>query len=197
MKKIILFLLFIFSFTSFVNAADWMYLVNKDQFGAITKTSTYEDLINLFGKEKLKDETHTGPEGEGILKCTIVYKGTSQEITVYWQDKKFHNKISRVECTKANSPYHTSDDLKIGSSLNDVVKANKAFITFYGFGWDYGGAITNYNKGNLEKSKIIFTLNCKGNDISLLGDREFNSKMPNVIKMAKQIYIAKIEVSFS
>jgi hypothetical protein len=199
MKKIALFFIIIASFTtSFAHPpTDWMYLVTKDQFGVITKATTYADMINLFGKDKLKGETHTGPEGEGILKCTVVYKGTELEMTVYWDDKNWHKKISSVECTKRNSPYYTEEKLKVGSTLNTLVKVNKAFVTFYGFGWDYGGIISDYHKGTLEKKKVNFTLDWNGkNDNTLLGDGEFNSQMPKVIKRAAEIYIAKIAVSF-
>jgi hypothetical protein len=114
-----------------------MYLVTADQFGVITKTTTYEDLINLFGKEKLKDETRTGAEGEGTYKVTVVYKNTPLEMVIGWVENKWHKTIASVEASQPKSPYYTKDSLKIGSNLNKLVKVNKAFITFYGFGWEW------------------------------------------------------------
>jgi len=174
-----------------------MYLVTADQFGVITKTTTYQDLINLFGKEKLKDETRTGAEGEGTYKVTVVYKGTPLEMTVGWVTGKWHKTIASVDCVQSKSPYYTKDSLKIGSNLNTLVKVNKAFISFYGFGWDYGGLITDFHKGTLTKSKVHFSLDWNGkNDTTLLGDSEFNSNMPKVVKRAAQVYISKMEVNF-
>lgn len=198
MKKI----LFLFSLIAFFKAfsippADWMYLVSKDQFGLIEKTTTYDDLINLFGKEKLKDETRSGAEGEGKFICTVVYGGTELEMVVYWKEGQKHKKIAGVESSARDSPYHTKDSLRIGSPLTDLVKANKASINFYGFGWDYSGLITNYNKGKLEKAKVIFVLGWNGkNDTALLGDGEFDSKAPKVVKRAKQIQVASMRINF-
>lgn len=198
MKKILFFFLCFLSFKAFATPpTDWMYLVTKDGFGVIQKTTSYDDLINLFGKEKLKDETRSGAEGQGEPKCTVVYKGTELEMVVYWKAAQWHKKIAGVECSQPHSPYHTGDSLQIGSTLNDLVKVNKAAVRFYGFGWDYSGLITAYNKGRLEKTKVVFTLGWNGkNDTALLGDGEFDSKAPQVAKRAKQIYIAVVRVNF-
>lgn len=198
MKKIVaLFLLLISLKALAIPPTDWMYLVTKDRFGLIEKTTTYNDLINLFGKEALKEETRSGPEGEGEYKCTVVYGGTELEMVVYWKEKQRHKRLVGVECSQRNSPYHTTDSVKIGSTLTDLVKANKAAIAFYGFGWDYSGLITNYYRGRLEKAKVFFTLGWDGkNDTALLGDGELSSTMPKVIKRAKQVKVAAMRIAF-
>jgi hypothetical protein len=198
MKKVFTTLLLsIIVASAFAKPTDWMYLVTADQFGVITKTTTYQDLINLFGKEKVKDETRTGAEGEGTYKVTVVYKGSPLEMTIGWVENKWHKTIASVECSQLKSPYYTKDSLKIGSNLNKLVKVNKAPITFYGFGWDYSGLISDYHKGALAKSKVRFSLNWNGkNDTTLLGDGEFISNTPQVTKRATQIYISSIQVNF-
>ena len=55
MKKSIVFFLASIFFTT-VFATPNNYLVTETQFGAITKTTTYADLIKMFGKDKVKDE---------------------------------------------------------------------------------------------------------------------------------------------
>ncbi len=173
------------------------YLVTADQFGTITKTTNYQELITLFGKDKLTDETHTGAEGMGSYKVTIVYKRTPLEMTITWAENEWHKTIAIVECAQRKSPYYTKDSLQVGSTLLSILKINKAAVNFYGFGWDYGGTIISYNKGALAKSKVHFTLAWDGkNDTTLSGDGELNSKMLKVSKRAAQVYIASMQVVF-
>jgi hypothetical protein len=179
-------------------AAPPNYLVTDKQFGSITKTTTYADLLKLFGKDKVKDEKRTGAEGEGEYTVTVVNSGTPQELVIGWPEGKLHTKVVSVECTQPKSPYYTADSLKIGSTLTALVKANKAFISFYGFAWDYGGTITGWHKGKFDNSKLRFFIDWKpkGNDTSLMGENEFNSNMPKVKQRAAQVFISKIEVDF-
>ena len=174
------------------------YLITEKQFGPITKATTYADLLKLFGKDKVKDEKRTGAEGEGEYTVTVINRGTPLELTVGWPEGKLHTKVISVECTQPKSVYYTADSLKIGSTLPTLVKANKAFISFYGFAWDYGGTITDWHKGKYDKSKIRFGIDwkSKGEDTSLMGEDELNSNMPKVQKRASQITITRIEVDF-
>ncbi len=174
------------------------YLITDKQFGVITKATTYADLLKLFGKDKVKDETRTGAEGEEEYKVTIINQGTPQELVIGWPEGKLHTKVISVECTQSKSVYYTVDSLKIGSTLPALVKANKAFISFYGFAWDYGGTITGWHKGKYDGSKIHFSIDWKpkGDDSSLMGEDELNSNMPKVQKRATQISITRIEVEF-
>lgn len=198
MKKIILsFLLAVTINPAFTQKNNWMYLVNNKQFGVITPTMNYDDLVRLFCQENLMDETQSGPEGEGLLPCTVAFKETNLEMLIYWAENGLHKKISRISCVQPESPYHTKDGLKMGSTLKDLVRANNAVISFGGFGWDYGGEITSYNKGRLLASKVNFTLEWDGReDTILLGEQALKSNMPKVVKRAEKIYIAKMELFF-
>jgi hypothetical protein len=174
------------------------YLITEKQFGPISATTTYADLLKLFGKSKVQDESRTGAEGEGEYTVTVVNKNTPQELTVFWPEGKLHGKIIGVECTQPKSPYYTADSLKVGSTLPTLVKANKAPVSFYGFAWDYGGTITGLHKGKLDGSAVSYHLRWKpkGEDTSLMGEAELNSNLTKVKQRASQIYISKIEVNF-
>lgn len=173
-------------------------LITESGFGKINKSTTYADLLAIFGKENLQDTVDYGPEALDTFIVTKIYSNTSREIVVKWQKDKFHKAIGAVECYQENSPYQTMDSLKVGSTLDKLVQANGKKITFYGTGWDYGGLITSYNKGRYEKSEIFFFLNSR-DDASedIMGDQELNTDMPKVKSNLNKIYIAKISLSLN
>lgn len=172
-------------------------LVAKNQFAGIKKGMAYKDLVALYGKAQITEDVESGAEGEGEIKITVVFKDTPKEMIVYWAEKKWHTQIVSVACRQTKSPYQTADSLHVGSDLNALVKANKAAIAFYGFGWDYGGTITNYYKGKLTNSTVRFFIDWDGkNDDTLLGEGEFNSNMPKVKSRAAKIKVARIESNF-
>ena len=172
------------------------YLITDTSIGKINKETTYKDLQGLFGNN-LQDTIDYGPEGADSFTVTKLYPNTSRELTIQWQPDKLHMHISSIECYNENSPYHTADSLKAGSTLETLLKINGQKISFYGTGWDYGGIITSYNNGKFKKSNIYFQLATKeGASEKVMGDRELNTDMPVVKANLQKIYISKVSVSF-
>lgn len=64
-----------------------------------------------------------------------------------------------------------------------------------GFGWDYGGTITSYNGGNLEKTALHYEIDLAGtpaeDEMSVFGDTYLDTDMPVVKKLIPDIYIRK------
>lgn len=171
-------------------------LITETAFGKINKTTSYADLLTIFGKENLQDTVDYGPEALDTFIVTKIYSNTPREIVVTWQRDKFHNAIGTVECYQENSPYQTMDSVKVGSTLEKLVQANGKKINFYGTGWDYGGIVTSYNNGKYEKSHIFFFLNSRDDaGEEIMGDRELHTDMPAVKTNIKKLYIAKISLS--
>lgn len=172
------------------------YLITDTSFGAINKTTTYNDLVNLFGKNNLEDTINYAPEALDSFIVTKIYSNTPREIVVSWQTDKFHTAIAGLDFYQENSPYQTIDSLKVGSTLEQLVKVNGKRINFYGTGWDYGGIVTSYNNGQFHKSNIFFFLNSR-DDASddVIGDRELHTDLPAIKANLKKLYIAKMSLS--
>jgi hypothetical protein len=172
------------------------YLITDTSFGKINKATTYNDLEKIFGKNNIQDTITYGAEGMDSFVVTKIFSNTAKEIIVNWQTDKFHNAIATVDCYRENSFYHTSDNLKIGSTLEKLVQANGKKINFYGTGWDYGGLITSYNDGKFQKAKTFFSLNsAPGASEKIMGERELNTDLPLVKENLKKLYISKISLS--
>jgi len=173
------------------------FLITGKKFSKIDSSVDYSQLQKLYGAGNVTDTIDFGPEGSDTMHITKIFSNTPREITVYWKLNKFHQQISAAECYGENAPYYTSDSLKVGSSLLQLLKANGKKIDFYGAGWDYGGLITSYNQGKFESSAIFFQLSDKpGMNPKLMGDQKLNTEMPLVKGNLQKIVIAKISVSF-
>jgi hypothetical protein len=53
----------------------------------------------------------------------------------------------------SNGKWKSKTSIKIGSTYDELTKMNQKPISFYGFGWDYSGAVA-WNDGKLEKSNV-------------------------------------------
>ena len=173
-------------------------LITDSSWGIINSSSNFEKLQQLFGESNIKDERICGPECADSVDVTKVYPGKSGEIVVYWKDSAYHKKIDFLQTYQDKSPYHTAAGLKMGSTLNEVLKLNGQKINFSGFGWDYGGGIQSFNNGKLDKSAISFILDLTDySDESLVGEIGLDTDMPQVKKALDKIVIYFLSLTFN
>jgi len=172
--------------------------ITDSTWGSITRNTNFEDLQMIYGEQNVRDERICGPECIDSLDVTQVYPGSRKAFTVYWKEKQYHKKIELIECYTEEAPYRTASDIGIGTSLQYLLELNGQKITFYGFGWDYGGSIGSFNGGKLEKSNLHYTLDMMYDTAinSIMGDAEFNTDMPEVKKHIGKIFVNKIVLSF-
>jgi hypothetical protein len=173
--------------------------VGESGWGAISELSTFDDLVASYGEENVINERICGPECADSIDITRVYPNTNKELIVHWKEKQYHKVVSMVECYAEKAPYHTVTGLGIGTTLKELLSQNGKKITFYGFGWDYGGYVSSFNGGSLDNTRLGFRLNLDEQawDKSLMGDMEINTDMPAVIKKLENIKIDKLTLSFS
>lgn len=173
-------------------------LITDTSWGVIRTNNNFENLQQLFGDANVVDERICGPECVDSIDVTKIYKGTSKEITIYWDTEDYHKLINLIESVQENAPYHTAAGIKIGSTLKDLLIENGQPINFLGFGWDYGGAVTNLNHGKLDDTYIKFRVDLKGEsaDNDLMGDIELNTAMPAVKKNIDNIVVSRLFLYF-
>ena len=176
-------------------------LITDSSWGFINNKLNFSDLKVIYGEDNIKDERICGPECIDSIDVTKVFPGTKNEAIVYWADSAYHKKIGFITTYSEGSGWHTTDSLKIGSSVKELLRLNGKGIRFSGFEWDYGGTIISYNNGKFEKSPVNFELEKRyqENDTSmaLMGDIELSSDSPEVQKEIDKIIIRKISLSFN
>ena len=150
------------------------------------------ELIEKFGRENVTWDTVYGAEG-AVSMATLLYKGTCDQVEITWKNLKNKSGIQKVtlnamydekqEKLITFSHWKTSYGIMLGTTLKELETMNELPFIFFGFGWDYGGIISEFNSGKLTKLPLSLQLGISdiANDSNnpdyemLMGDNEFNS----------------------
>ena len=174
------------------------FLVTDTSWGLIRASAGFDDLKKLFGEANIKNERICGAECIDSVDVSILFAGTKNESVIYWKDSAYLREIRFIESYNDSSSWHTSAGIRMGSGLQELLKLNQKKISFYGFGWDYGGSILSYNGGTLDSSNIRFGLDITGqNNNGLYGDNELDTEMSSVKAAMDKIRVRSIALSFT
>lgn len=175
------------------------FLVTDSSWGLITAGTDIDGLKKLYGENNIKDVRECDAECMDSIDVTKVFPGRQNEVTVFWEDTAYHKTIRAIESFNEHPAWHSAEGIKIGSGLKDLLQVNGKKISFYGFGWDYGGTVDSYNGGKLDKSRIGYRLNINEEysvDSGLYGDTGLDTDMPAVKKAMDKITVWWITLSF-
>lgn len=135
--------------------------------GLINSKTTLEEIIKVFGSDNIENKSTYIDEGVMEVATTLIYPKTNYELRVIWEKEKPYKKIMRVELLNENNIW-TVDGIAVGTSIQKLNDLNKKIFTFYGFDWDYGGHVFDWNEGELSKydKKVNFILSYRTNSVS-------------------------------
>lgn len=127
---------------------DWQFTPGAS-FGPLLATSSERDLVNTFGAEAVEPtQVHLG-EGT-FAPGTLVYRGDPlQTFWVTWKDTIARRTPESVRLTGDSSRWTTSTGIGLGTPLSQLEMLNGRPVGITGFGWDYGGTITDWRGGKL------------------------------------------------
>ena len=118
-----------------------------------------ENLIR-FNSEKIKEKYPDAnvyeaigvfEEGTEELPYSVLYPDTPNELNITWADAT-RTQIYDIRFS-IGGDWRSSTGIKIGTTYEELNELNGKPISFYGFGWDYSGAVV-WNDGKFEKSKL-------------------------------------------
>ncbi len=120
-----------------------------DSLSRVGSGTTHAELVERYGTENLSEgETHLG-EGE-MAPATILFPDDStRRLEIVWSDPQNRGGVERITLSGDRSMWWVAPGITLGTSLDSLVAMNGKPITFYGFDWDYGGTIADWNGGNL------------------------------------------------
>ncbi|MFG1373948.1 hypothetical protein V5F32_17360 [Xanthobacter oligotrophicus] len=146
-------------------------------------------LAARFGAGNVVFRTVPGPEGT-TFKATVLFpRDPARRVEIAWKDEKRRRRPEHVSVAAA-SRWMTAEGLGVGSGLAAVEAANGRPFTMAGFGWDYGGTVTDWNGGRLARSgcrlllRLEPTPGAPADDVD--GDRDFRSDAP-AMRAAKPV----------
>jgi hypothetical protein len=181
---------------------DMEVVVSADEFlirpgegaGRIRIGDDYDELVIAFGKENVQKEDIYFAEGNSA-KGFIIYKDTPDEIQCTYSPAV--GGVDMIFIRRPGGKWKTTDGIRVGTPLDSLVKMNGKPISFTGFGWDYGGQITNYNGGKLGMKKgLLLSLaepaSLEGVD-SFMGDAEFSTSDKRILR--KGVTVGEIVIT--
>lgn len=148
-------------------------VLSCEDFASLTPAT----LAERFGAENIRVETRNGAEGD-TYEATIVFANDpSNRMEIGWDLDG--QRLATVTISDVGTQWRGSEGYTIGTPLADVERINGRAFQLYGFEWDYGGWVSNWNGGALDyapacRTQMQFVSSASG-EINAIGDREFPS----------------------
>ncbi|MEH1856311.1 MAG: hypothetical protein V7L11_32650 [Nostoc sp.] len=159
-------------------------IVPGERVGPITRTTTKQDLVKLFGASHLVDKTISGAEGIGTFAATQLNLNQGRSLLVVWSD---NTRTKPLDVRNLGSAWKTREGIGVGISLSELRKKLGNFKV-YGLGWDYGGTVLlDSSKLSRYQGKLILRVDAAPNASekfpndyqSVSGDSTFSSTNPH------------------
>ena len=143
--------------------------------------ASYDDLTQRFGAENIVNATLPGPEGESYEATIVFPNDPGRRLEVHWQDVSARARISEVSISGEISDWRGPHGLALGQDIEEVERLNGHAFQIYGFGWDYGGNVSDWNAGAFAPQggcivRAQFYANTS--DTHIMGDTPFMSDLP-------------------
>ncbi|MHC5860083.1 hypothetical protein [Nostoc sp.] len=159
-------------------------IVPGERVGPITRTTTKQDLVKLFGASHLVDKTISGAEGIGSFAATQVNLNQGRSLLIVWSD---NTRTKPLDVRNLGSAWKTREGIGVGTPLSELRKKLGNFKV-YGLGWDYGGTVLlDSSKLSRYQGKLILRVDAAPNASekfpndyqSVSGDSTFSSTNPH------------------
>lgn len=140
-----------------------------------TPEATPATLAAVFGRENIVPETIDGPEGDPLNITAIYPKNPMRRIELMFRNEEERTGLMNVQLREGASLWTGPNGVKIGDSLEALEAANGGPFQIVGFGWDYGGYVTDWQGGKLAQTSncavsIRLAPEAANIDDSLMGD---------------------------
>lgn len=107
-----------------------------------------DSLRKRFGAVNI--EVGQVPGAEDMVPGAILYPhDPTRRLYLYFHDDQMHA-LSLVRVLDGESHWKLPSGVHMGMPLSEIVARNGKRIQFSGFGWDYGGTVSNWNNGHLQ-----------------------------------------------
>lgn len=126
-------------------------IVPGERVGLITADkSSREEVLASYGDSARVDTIYLG---EGIAEEGVVIfpDNSRNRMEIYWDPAIDPVRPALIRIRGAGgTDWKTVNGISIGSSIEEVEQINGRPFDLYGFGWDFGGLVTDWKGGTLE-----------------------------------------------
>jgi len=116
--------------------------------GPITTTTSESGLRREYGKTQIRRGQIPLDDEGGSKLGSILFPGTSDELRILWRGSRF-DRPHRVLLNRSASRWKTTGGIGVGTTLEELERANAGEFEFAAFAWDGAGWITSWLGGQL------------------------------------------------
>lgn len=180
-------------------AKDEWFIDAAGNGGAITRTTTEAELIRHYGAKNVTRDVMNVGEGQTQPATILFPNDPERKIAISWKNEEGRQNPVRVQIDGDSSKWHTFGNVTLGTSLKELERLNEGPFVLSGFGWDYSGTVTSWNKGKLEPvfghGHVWLRLDPVGKNVdsstdytTLLGEGDFSSAISAMQKLNPRVY---------
>ncbi len=159
-------------------AASSELVLSCTNFAALTPDA----LAERYGAENIVTQTLPGAEGETYEATVVFPDDITRRLVLVWNEAQ--TAPASVSVENAGTQWRGAEGYSIGTTIGDLERINVMPFKLWGFGWDYGGWVSDWNAGVLSQNPICNTrvrFTPRGEEnINAMGDSEFNSNEPAI-----------------
>lgn len=179
----------------------WL-IVSGDSIGPLNRRRTHQDLIRIYvGGNIVERDGIDGMSGDMVYATVLFPDDAERTLEIQWRDSG-KKAPAFMTVRGGNSRWHTVHGISLGTSLKDLEQLNGRPFFMCGFGWDYSGTITSWEKGQLAAEldawhgggALLRIDTAPSSDVSekemleVSGDRGFSSHHPIMQKLNPTVY---------
>jgi hypothetical protein len=131
------------------------------------------------GEDNVVEQTLFGVEGETYSATVLYPDDPRRRLEIVWQDQAAKTWPANISVGGENSVWTGPNGLSIGDELARVEQLNGRPFKLWGFSWDYGGWVSDWNGGAFAAAEGSCTTGVRfeatGNGDNADGDGEFQS----------------------
>jgi hypothetical protein len=176
-----------------------------DCTGLFAPATSEQALIAKFGKANVKKEMVYAGEGNEEDGTILFPNDPKRRLEIVWKNKKARRSPEWLR-VPAGSQWSVFG-LRNGTTVADLVKRNGRDFRFSGFGWDLGGAVTDWRGGAMQTlggktCHVGVTIDAQDPVTpaeeqaygALSGDRELTTTAPQLKKL--KVRVTELVVSY-
>lgn len=139
----------------------------------LAEFATVEKIMEIYPDARNREGTDMFEEGTVERVYNVLFPDSPDEVLLTWKD---HNRtrLHHIRVEKEGR-WKSKSGIEIGTTYAELEALNEVPISFYGFGWDYSGAV-DWNGGELANSNIRVFLSPKEDPPNkFIGDQIINA----------------------
>jgi hypothetical protein len=118
------------------------------RFGKVHNKVSEKDLINLYGKANVN--TYRDTIAGKPYATTMLFEGQKNELQIVWHNEELLQYPNVCLFTKEKTKWNVSENISIGTTLDQLNTLNGKPFEFTAFGSPNAGLITDFKGGKLQ-----------------------------------------------